>query len=78
MELAAYLREKQILVENSMKEIFASLKTSPPALRDAMGYMLFSHGKRIRPILALAVCEAQEKNCDNLLPFVCAILLSVQ
>jgi geranylgeranyl diphosphate synthase type II len=73
MELAAYLREKQILVEDGLKEIFSSLRTSPSQLRDAMGYMLFSHGKRIRPILALAVCESQNGNCDDILPFACAV-----
>jgi geranylgeranyl diphosphate synthase, type II len=73
MELAAYLREKQIFIEDGLKEIFSSLKTSPAQLRDAMSYMLFSHGKRIRPILALAVCEAQNRNCDDILPFACAI-----
>ena len=73
MDLATYLREKQIVVEDHLKELFSSLKTSPSVLRDAMGYMLFSHGKRIRPILAIAACEAQGKSCDNLLPFACAI-----
>ncbi len=73
MDLATYLREKQIVVEESLKDIFSSLKTSPSVLRDAMGYMLFSHGKRIRPILAIAACEAQGKICDGLLPFACAI-----
>jgi geranylgeranyl diphosphate synthase, type II len=72
-DLSAYLREKQIVVEDSLKEIFSSLKTSPSVLRDAMGYMLFSHGKRIRPILSIAVCEAQGKTSDGLLPFACAI-----
>ncbi len=73
MELAAYLREKQIFIEDGLKEFFSSLKTSPSELRDAMGYMLFSHGKRIRPVLAISVCEAQNGNCDDILPFACAI-----
>ena len=73
MDLAAFLREKQIVVEESLKEIFSSLKTSPSVLRDSMGYMLFSHGKRIRPILAIAACEAQGKASDDLLPFACAV-----
>ncbi|HEY3278537.1 MAG TPA: farnesyl diphosphate synthase [Syntrophorhabdaceae bacterium] len=72
-DLASYLREKQIIVENSLKDLFSSLKTPPSVLRDSMGYMLFSHGKRIRPILAIAACEAQGKSSDDLLPFACAI-----
>lgn len=73
MDLATYLREKQIVVEECLKDIFSSLKTSPAALRDSMAYSLFSHGKRIRPILAIAACEAQGKSSDGLLPFACAV-----
>lgn len=45
----------------------------PGRLRDAMEYSLFSDGKRIRPILAIAVCEANGKVSDDLLPVACAI-----
>jgi geranylgeranyl diphosphate synthase type II len=38
-----------------------------------MEYMLFSNGKRIRPILAITSCEAMGKSCDDILPFACAI-----
>ena len=73
IDLAGYMREKQITVEESLKDIFSSFKTAPAVLRDSMGYMLFSPGKRIRPILAIAACEAQGKSPDDLLPFACAI-----
>jgi len=73
MELGAYLHDKRIIVENTLKDVFASLKTTPGMLRDAMEYMLFSNGKRIRPILAVAVCEANGKSSDDLLPLACAI-----
>lgn len=73
MDLVSYFREKQIIVEENLKEIFLSLKTSPAVLREAMEYMLFSHGKRIRPILAIAACESQGKACDYVLPFASAI-----
>ena len=45
MDLATYLREKQIVVEECLKDIFSSLKTSPAALRDSMGYSSFPTGK---------------------------------
>jgi geranylgeranyl diphosphate synthase type II len=38
-----------------------------------MEYMLFSNGKRIRPILAIAACEANGKSSDDLLPVACTI-----
>ncbi|MCX5816949.1 MAG: polyprenyl synthetase family protein [Proteobacteria bacterium] len=73
MELGAYLHDKRIIVENTLKDIFASFKTTPGTLRDAMEYMLFSNGKRIRPILAVAACEANGKSSDDLLPIACTI-----
>ncbi|MCX5808684.1 MAG: polyprenyl synthetase family protein [Proteobacteria bacterium] len=73
MELGAYLHDKRIIVENTLKDVFASFKTTPGMLRDAMEYMLFSNGKRIRPILAIAACEANGKSSDDLLPVACTI-----
>jgi len=73
MELGTYLHDKRIIVENTLKDVFASFKTTPGMLRDAMEYMLFSNGKRIRPILAVATCEANGKSSDDLLPLACAI-----
>jgi geranylgeranyl diphosphate synthase type II len=73
MELGTYLHDKRIIVENTLKDIFASFKTTPGTLRDAMEYMLFSNGKRIRPILAIAANEAYGKSNDDLLPLACTI-----
>ena len=73
MDLGTYLHEKKIIVENTLRDIFTSFHTTPGVLRDAMEYMLFSNGKRIRPILAIAACEAKNKSCDDVLPFACAI-----
>ena len=73
MDLGTFLHDKRIIVDNALKDIFASFQTTPGALRDAMEYALFSNGKRIRPILALATCEANGKTSDELLPVACAI-----
>ncbi len=73
MDLATFLHDKRIIVDNVLKDIFASLQTTPGTLRDAMEYSLFSNGKRLRPILAIAVCEANGKTSDELLPIACAI-----
>jgi geranylgeranyl diphosphate synthase, type II len=73
VDLGSFLHDKRIIVDNVLKDIFASLQTTPGTLRDAMEYSLFSNGKRIRPILAIAVCEANGKTSDDLLPVACAI-----
>ncbi|MFQ5700919.1 MAG: polyprenyl synthetase family protein [Acidobacteriota bacterium] len=43
------------------------------AVHEAMAYALLSPGKRVRPMLMLAVGEAYRVERDRLLPFACAI-----
>lgn len=73
MDLSSYLHEKKIVVENALKEIASSFDGAPTVLRDAMEYVLFSNGKRIRPILAITACEAKGRSSEDVLPFACAI-----
>lgn len=73
MDLATYLHDKKIVVENTLKDICTSFTTTPGILRNAMEYMLFSNGKKIRPILAIAACEAKDRNADDFLPCFCTL-----
>lgn len=73
MDLSTYFNEKRLVVEDFLRSIFASFTTAPDVLKEAMEHSLFSEGKRIRPILALAVCEAKDGNAAAVLPFACAI-----
>jgi len=47
-------------------ELLAS-KTYPSVIHDAMRYMVFSGGKRIRPILSIACCEASGGRKDDVI-----------
>ncbi len=73
MDLSAYLHDKKIIIENTLKDICTTFISTPGVLRDAMEYMLFSNGKKIRPILAIAACEAKGKSSDDFLPCFCAL-----
>ena len=73
MDLSSYLHDKKIIVENALRDICTSFVSTPGILRDAMEYMLFSNGKKIRPILAIAACEAKGKNADDFLPCFCTL-----
>lgn len=64
--LKEYLKEKQNLINTHLQETFVEEKNFP--LYKSMQYSLFAEGKRIRPILCLASCEAvggEEKNALN-------------
>jgi len=73
MDLATYLHDKKIVVENTLKDICTSLTSTPGILRNSMEYMLFSNGKKIRPILAIAACEAKGKSAEDFLHCFCAL-----
>lgn len=45
----------------------------PESVYEAMRYSMFAGGKRIRPVLMLAACEAVGGNINDALPFACAL-----
>jgi len=73
VDLASYLHDKKIIVENMLRDICTSFTSTPGVLRNAMEYMLFSNGKKIRPILAIAACEAKGKSADDFLACFCTL-----
>lgn len=74
MNLAEYLKRRQARVDRLLERcIPAALK--PEKLAQAMRYTLFSSGKRIRPILAIAAAEAVGGSVTPVLPFACALEL---
>ncbi|MCL2740251.1 MAG: polyprenyl synthetase family protein [Oscillospiraceae bacterium] len=44
-------------------------------IKEAMEYSLFAGGKRVRPVLAMGVCEMLGGNPERVMPFACAIEL---
>lgn len=67
-----YLRDKKTLVEEKMVAHLKKLD-APDTLKESMLYSISAGGKRIRPILALAVLESFEKNTAELVDVVCSI-----
>ncbi len=57
LDLEAYLRARRPAVEAALARALA-LPSVPPPLAAAMRYSVEAGGKRIRPLLALAVHEA--------------------
>ncbi|MGA4719475.1 polyprenyl synthetase family protein [Fictibacillus nanhaiensis] len=67
-----YLQDKKTLVEEKMVAHLEKLD-APDTLKKSMLYSISAGGKRIRPILALAVMESFEKNTAELVDVVCSI-----
>ena len=72
-QLQTYLDEQIKVVNNALDHYLPKAETLPAALHDAMRYSVFAGGKRIRPILMLAACEAVGGKSEDVLPAACAI-----
>jgi geranylgeranyl diphosphate synthase type II len=72
-DLDAYLKERAALIERALVQKVAESDGPSSRLFEAMRYSLLAGGKRLRPVLALAACEAVGGNIDAALGFACAI-----
>ncbi len=64
------INEKIELINNNLKKY---LKIQHPnILFESMNYSVFAGGKRLRPLLMLAACEAVGGTVEKALPFACA------
>ena len=70
-DLAAYLTERQPRVEAALDE--ALRPAYPDTIYASMRYSLLAGGKRLRPILCLASCEAVGGHPDLAMPTACAL-----
>ncbi len=61
------------IINDELKEIIPKKETSEKIIYEAMEYSILAGGKRIRPVLSLAVCEMLNGDIKDVLPFACAI-----
>ncbi len=57
-DLATYLEDRRRLVDRALDAALPPPDTRPALIHEAMRYSVFTHGKRLRPILCLAAAEA--------------------
>ncbi len=73
LDLEAYLKERRDLVEAALDDYLPKEDSYPEKIHKAVRYSVFSGGKRLRPILAIASCEAVGGGAESVLPFACAL-----
>jgi geranylgeranyl diphosphate synthase type II len=72
-DLDGYLNERKKMVEAALAAHLDRCEGAPATLREAMSYSLLAGGKRLRPILALAACEAVGAKPEEALDAACAV-----
>ena len=73
LEIESYLRERAAMVERALAGAVAEPGGPASRLLEAMRYSLLAGGKRLRPVLALAACEAVGGKLEAAMAFACAI-----
>ena len=72
-ELHEYLKERAALIERALASAVPAHDGLEARLFEAMRYSLLDGGKRLRPILALASCEAVGGSIDDAVNYACAL-----
>src|SRR5580704_17448898 len=72
-DLHSYLKERAQLIERALKQSVDEPTGAAARLHEAMRYSLLAGGKRLRPVLVLASCEAVGGKVDAAMGLACAI-----
>jgi geranylgeranyl diphosphate synthase type II len=75
MKLQEYLSERIQLVEAYLEQHMPQETIYPEKIHEAMRYSVFAGGKRLRPVLTIAACEAVGGTAAAVLPAACALEL---
>jgi geranylgeranyl diphosphate synthase type II len=73
MDLKQYIKDKCTIVDAALERYLPPETELPSSLHSAMRYSIFAGGKRIRPVLILAACEAVGGNAEAVMPAACAM-----
>ena len=75
MNFKKYLENRKNIIDKALDEYLPPEEKSPSIIHKAMRYSIFSGGKRIRPILALAAAELFGRDAESVLKAACGIEL---
>lgn len=67
-----YLKSRKEIIEKELERYFSE-DVFPEVLVDSIRYSLLDGGKRVRPVLVLAVADLFDTPYEKVLPFACAI-----
>ncbi len=73
MDFYKEFEEKIIEVNKSLEKYIEEKEAPQSMIYKAMNYSLHAGGKRIRPVMLMASAELVGGNCENVMPFACAI-----
>ncbi|MGD0673422.1 MAG: polyprenyl synthetase family protein, partial [Candidatus Binatus sp.] len=72
-DLHSYLKERAQIIERALVQSVEEPAGAAARLHEAMRYSLLAGGKRLRPVLVLASCEAVGGKVEAAMGFACAV-----
>ncbi|MHB8482526.1 MAG: polyprenyl synthetase family protein [Nitrospiria bacterium] len=75
MNFKEYFEGRQKQIDRTLRKILPPADTFPEQLHEVIHYSLFAGGKRLRPVLVMASCEAVGGMTEKCLPAAAAIEL---
>jgi geranylgeranyl diphosphate synthase type II len=72
-DLDQYLGRTSERVDKALDKLLPLETVDPPTIHEAMRYSIFAGGKRIRPVLCLAACQAVGSKTATAMPLACAV-----
>src|SRR5262245_51958233 len=73
--LRAYLEPRQQRIDMALRDYLPPTTARPERLHEAMRYVVYGGGKRLRPILCIAAAELCGTEMEQVIPTACAIEL---
>ena len=73
MDLKQEMKDRCAYIEAALEKSVPEQQEFPPVIFEAMRYSLMAGGKRLRPMMVLAACEAVGGKKEDALPFACAL-----
>ena len=71
--LAGWMAARRAVVEDALSRALPAETEWPETIHRAVRYSLFAGGKRIRPLLVIAACEAAGGAAEDAMPLACAV-----
>lgn len=75
MDIKAHLSQKKELIDSELEAILSAEELPVETLATGVRHAVFPGGKRIRPILTLAGCEAVGGECPQVVRIACSVEL---
>ena len=72
-DVGQYFNSRRARIDAALERALPMSAEDPGRLREAMRYAVLDGGKRMRPLLVVAACEAVGGSLDSALPAACAI-----